>query len=280
MGQARRRLERMAAQQPWCVYCGCSALGTSVDHMPPITIFNNRDRPKGMEYLACEACHAGSRPLDLLVGFLSRMYPDAGTSQAQQEVADALQGLRNNYPKLFDELAPSPEQEAEALRGREIFPGTAGALAIGPGIHSYLARFAARVGLALHYELCGEVVPAAGAVLVRVLTNFSLVDGEFPSDFAEMLGAPRTLRQGRKTVEEQFGYASRGLEDNSLSAHIATFRMSFAIQAFVARDRNDLSPPAELGDNVDTTNRLFRPGFLTEHVSTWTRIDDARFGSK
>ena len=51
-----------------------------------------------------------------------------------------------------------------------------------------------------------------------------------------------------------------------MSAHIATFRMSFAVQVFVARDSAALSPPPELGENVDVTNRLLQPGFLKEPI--------------
>lgn len=266
MGQGKRRLERMIGEQPWCIYCGATTPGASVDHMPPITIFDNRRRPKGMEYLACDPCHNGTRALDLLAGLLSRMYPDANTPDARREVAKAFSGLRYNFPALFDELSPSPEQEERAQKAKEQFPGSAGALAVGPGIRTLLARFAGRVGLALHYELCREIVPETGAVLVRVFTNASLIDGDFPSDFVEMLGEPKTLRQGSKSVEDQFNYASKGLEDNGMSAHIATFRMSFAVQVFVARDSAALSPPPELGENVDVTNRLLQPGFLKQPI--------------
>ena len=122
----------------------------------------------------------GGAALDLLAGLLSRMYPDANTPDARREVAKAFSGLRYNFPALFDELSPSPEQEERAQKAKEQFPGSAGALAVGPGIRTLLARFAGRVGLALHYELCREIVPETGAVLVRVLTNASLIDGDFP----------------------------------------------------------------------------------------------------
>jgi hypothetical protein len=259
----------MQHEQPWCVYCGMAAFGTSVDHMPPIAIFDNRERPKGMEYLACSDCHNGTRSLDLLAGLLSRIYPDSSSPQGRAEIASAFRGLRNNFPALFDELAADPEEMREALvKARAVFPNATGALAIGPRMHALLARFAARVGLALHYDLCRQVVPAAGAVLVRVFSNASLVDGVFPSDFAALLGDPRTLRQGSKSAEDQFSYASKALDDLSISAHIATFRMSFAVQAFVARDATAMAPPEELGPDVDVTDRLFRPGFLKQPADT------------
>jgi hypothetical protein len=64
----------MQSEQPWCVYCGKTSLGTSTDHMPPITVFDQRQRHKGLEFLACDDCHAGTRPLDQIAGFLCRLY--------------------------------------------------------------------------------------------------------------------------------------------------------------------------------------------------------------
>ena len=261
MGQSKQRLRRMQQEQPWCVYCGGTTPGTSVDHMPPIAIFDNRDRPKGMEYLACETCHNGSRALDQLASLLSRAYPDPHTPHAQHEAREHFRGIGNNFPMLLREMKPSPEQEERARKARDTLPGSRGALAIGPVMRTLLMKFAGRVGLALHYELCRQIVPVSGGVFGQVYTNASLLDGKFPSNFLGMLGDPKTLRQGSKSVESQFSYASKALEDLSMSAHMATFRMSFAVQAFVARDATDLPPPPELGD-VDVTNRIFRPGFL------------------
>lgn len=259
MGQARRRLERMQEEQPWCVYCGGTIRGTSVDHMPPITVFNNRQRWKGMEYLACGPCHAGTRSLDQVAGLLSRVYPDPSSPAAQHEIQEILRGIRNNHPAILTEMQASEEQEHRA-RAQTVFPDAAGAFNIGPTMNTLISRFAARVGLALHYELCREVVPTTGGVFVHWYTNEALVDGKFPSDFATMLGPEKSLRQGSKSLEDQFSYSSAALEDNSMSAHMAAFRLSFAVQAFVARDIERLKPAVEF------PNRVFRPGYLKQPV--------------
>ena len=243
MGQAKRRLKHMQQEQPWCVYCGQTTPGTSVDHMPPITIFDNRRRRREWSI-----SHAK---------LVTQVAGHSIYSRASSAACIPTQTLQRHVKKLpkhsadFETItrhcltnwSPRQNKKRKHSRPSRRFQTLGGALAIGPGMRTLLAQFAGRVGLALHYELCRQIVPPSGAVLVRIFTNASLIDGEFPTDFVDMLGAPQTLRQGSMSVEDQFNYASRALEDMSMSAHIATFRMSFAVQAFVARDSSALSPP-------------------------------------
>src|SRR5262249_12835483 len=79
MGEASRNRRRMLARlraQPWCIYCGGVNEATTIDHMPPITIFDQRRRPRGLEFSACQPCNSGGRIAEKIVGLVSRMYPD------------------------------------------------------------------------------------------------------------------------------------------------------------------------------------------------------------
>jgi hypothetical protein len=58
----------MLAEQPWCIYCGGATPGSSVDHMPPIAVCDDKLRPVGMEFIACKKCHDGSRKPDQVAG--------------------------------------------------------------------------------------------------------------------------------------------------------------------------------------------------------------------
>ena len=98
-------------------------------------------------------------------------------------------------------------------------------------------------------------------MFVELFTNNVLLKGdaqEALNDFAARLGPSQTLRQGSKSLEGQFRYASRAPESSSMSAHLMTFRVSFGIQAFVARDIADLAPAVP----TPKRNRVFCPGFL------------------
>jgi hypothetical protein len=255
MGQARDRLKCLQAEQPHCIYCGGAALGTSIDHMPPMTVFDLRQRYGDMVYLACEPCHTGTRPLDQFAGFLCRSYPNPRTPEAHAESKKIVQSIANNFPHLLPTMRATAEQLALAKDS----DASAGALNISTEAHSIMVRFAARVAFALHFELCRAVIPEGGGVFVRWFTNEALVTNDVRLiEIASLVGPSRTLVQGRKSLADQFEYRSQATEDGSMSLHVAAFRLSFGIEAYAARDVRDLAPPRPM----PTHNRLFRPGFL------------------
>src|SRR5260370_6058552 len=110
MGQAQQRksrLARMLAEQPVCVDCGGERPGSSVDHMPPIGVCDDRLRPVGMEFIACKECHDGTRKPDQVAGLFSRVYPSSTSPTAREQIAKIFAGLRNNQPQVFNELRPA-----------------------------------------------------------------------------------------------------------------------------------------------------------------------------
>jgi hypothetical protein len=258
MGQAKSRLKRMQSEQPWCIYCGGATLGTSADHMPPVAVFDLGQRYGDMVYLACKACHTGTRVLDQVVGFLARAYPDPVTPAAKAEVIKIVDSIKNNFPGLLEEMEPSIVQLAQARSAPVPFGPDDGPLNVGEKLHSLVTRFAARAAIALHYELCRKILPEGGGVFVNWFTNDAFIKGTFPVDFAERLGPSQTLRQGSMSLEGQFRYQSGATPDGHMSAHLMTFRLSFGVQAFAARNIDDLAPAVPTA----TRNRVFRPGFL------------------
>jgi hypothetical protein len=116
-----------------------------------------------------------------------------------------------------------------------------GAFNIGEKTHQRIIQFGARAALALHYHLSGIVVPKTGLVWVVWHTNERLITDDFPEVFARCLPPHQTLRAGRNTLEGQFDFSSRVTDDNRMSAHMMTFRLSFAIQAAVALNAADFA---------------------------------------
>lgn len=264
MGQARSRLKGMQSEQPWCVYCGKTALGTSIDHMPPITMFDQRQRHKGLEFLACDGCHAGTRLLDQTAGFLCRLHVKGNFDVALKELLQAGAAIQNNFPALLEEWSPlGPEDTALFQEARRHLPGTRFARKSGPKTSMVLSRFAARAALALHYELCGNVVVETGGTVVRWYTNAEFVTSKvFPKDFVSLLGAPMTLRQGAKSLSDQFEYSSKASDDGLASVHMVIFRAAFSFHAVVDNDASRLVEV--LGAEQSS---VFRPGFLKTPLS-------------
>jgi hypothetical protein len=261
MGQARQkqtRLQRILAVQPWCVYCGGETPGSSVDHMPPIAVCDDKQRPVGMEFIACKQCHDGTRKPDQIAGLLCRAYPNSTSPTAREQFAKILAGLRNNQPEVFNELRPSRRQLRIARSATGAMADGGGALNVGDKTHQRIMQFGARAALSLHYHLTGNIVPKTGLVWVVWHTNERLITGDFPETFAAYLPPHQTLRAGRNTLEGQFDFSSRVTDDNRMSAHMMTFRLSFAIQAAVALDAADF-----LAARAKKPELFFEPGFLT-----------------
>ncbi len=262
MGEARKKkrklLDRLQDDQPYCVFCGGETCGTTVDHLPPRIMFNQRHRPKGMEFLACEECNSSSSLDEQIVGLLCRMYPDAKTEEEQAEVRRLFQMISNNHPGLLEELRPSLRQRKAARKSQHLIPDDARGVfnANGPLLNHALSRFAAKMGLALHFHETGRIVPHTGLVTVRWYSNMEAFTGVIPDEFLRRLGPPKTLKQGKFEVPDQFLLSSMVSEKGLMSAHMATFRVSFAAVAFVAVDESAVH------DRFSSNS--FRPGFLCE----------------
>lgn len=267
MGEAKRSgrqtlLARLLAVQPHCIYCGGTTPATTVDHMPPITMFALRQRPKGLEFPSCAECNEGGSAAEQVAGMMCRIYSGANEGQHSEEISRIIRTVGNNHPGLLREIYPTGIQRAEFLKERYRYPTNAAAPinASGPLLNAAMRRFAAKQALALHYHIARSVVPMSGGVALRWLTNIEAMNGEIPHDLLAHMGRPETLKQGRFTATEQFQFSHVMTEDKAMTAHFASFRESFAILAFVAIDAAALAEaPEELS---------FRPGFLKTPAPT------------
>lgn len=93
--------------QPWCIYCGGMNEATTIDHMPPITIFDHRRRPRGLEFSACQPCNSGCRVAEKIVGLVSRMYPEPTTDTGREELKGLYREFASHHPNLLKEMWPT-----------------------------------------------------------------------------------------------------------------------------------------------------------------------------
>jgi hypothetical protein len=225
MGEAklkRRAHAKILEKYPWCIYCGGVHPADTIEHMPPISMFDRRQRPKGLEFPTCLGCNNGTRLSDLVASVLGRAYPNA----LPEDLQNLLKGVSNNVPGLLEEMRP-PQLGSTALRVN------------GPILTRHVDIFGAKLGLALHYEAHGSPVPPGGGVQTMFFTNVSAIKGELPTQIIEMLPAPRTLKQGTREVSDQFQYSWALTEERRHSIFYATFRLAFSVAAVTALDRSE-----------------------------------------
>jgi hypothetical protein len=243
MGEAngrRRKHQSILANEPGCIYCAGSAKATTIEHMPPIGMFNLRQRPKGLEFPTCVECNHGTRLSDLVASLMGRMWPDASTDVAQAEVKKLFSAVKNNIPGLLEEMEVGRGGQKLARRNIPNMPWDAEVLrADGPIMTEHMRVFGAKLGFALHYEAFGSPVPAEGGVQPMYFTNANALRGELPEKLIALLPSTLTLEQGRKHVRDQFQYTFRLTEERRHGVYYAIFRASFAVAAVTALDRSE-----------------------------------------
>ena len=77
MGESRRKSRKGAAivaAEPRCIYCASPS--ETVEHMPPRSMFRDKDRPSAMEFGACTACNGATRGADVVASVIARLHPD------------------------------------------------------------------------------------------------------------------------------------------------------------------------------------------------------------
>jgi len=80
MGQAKQNRAthaQLLTGNPGCIYCAGAAVATTIEHMPPISMFEGRQRPKGLEFPSCGKCNNGTGHSDLVAAMLARTWPDS-----------------------------------------------------------------------------------------------------------------------------------------------------------------------------------------------------------
>jgi hypothetical protein len=187
MGEAKLKRRAHAAileKYPWCIYCGGVNPGMTIEHMPPIGMFDGRQRPKGLEFPTCKECNNGTGLSDMVASLLGRVYPNA----QPDELKHLLRGVANNVPGLLQETQIGRAGQKFTRRNIPSLPADAGVLrANGPILTRHMEIFGAKLGFALHYEAHASPVPPAGGVQPMFFTNASALKGELLTELISLL---------------------------------------------------------------------------------------------
>jgi hypothetical protein len=241
MGEAKQKRRAHAStleRSPFCIYCGAAA--KTIEHMPPIQMFRLRDRPKGLEFPACQECNNNTGDSDLVASLMGRIYPDTKLETARSEIKRLLTAVGNNVPGLLQEMQVGTGGQKLARRNIPNMPANTAVLrADGPILKHHMLTFGAKLGFALHFETLGTRVPDEGGVQPFYFTNVNAARGELPREVIDVLPDRRTLKQGTKHVSDQFTYSSVSTDEKRHAVFYAVFNDSFSIMAISAFDRTE-----------------------------------------
>lgn len=256
MGEAKRRQRahrHILAGSPGCIYCAGANVATTIEHMPPIQMFEGRQRPGGFEFPACHRCNSGTGHSDLVASMLARVMPHADTDLHRKDLAKILSAVSNNVAGLLDEMNIGRGAEKLARKRLGIPEDMHPLRADGPILSGHILTFAAKLGFALHYEVHGGLIPARGGAQVMWFSNVQAMNDQIPQELFSLLPGPTMLQQGKKSSGEQFQYSfAHGERDHLL--YFASFNKSFAVAGVTAQDCS-----IWLEDHVDKFP-IFKPG--------------------
>ena len=249
-------LTRLKQRQPLCIYCGGTSETETIDHFPPRGIFLNNHRPKGLEFGACEECNAGSRKFEQLVQCVTRFNFKPSNESEKRSFEKMIESSIRHNPGLAAELFEVKNTSIfDRVVAKDFYPDGVLINAKGPILNGAIKGFAAKLGLALHYERTGRIVPTTGFVVTSWFSNFDAATGRRTPQLVEYLSEPTTLKQGTWEVSDQFRYSSAWTSEGTASAHLAVFGDAFAVQTMVGENaENFRQPPSK--------EWYRRPGFL------------------
>lgn len=264
LGEAKRMTQRrMRASNGPCIYCDEPA--STIEHMPPRSMFRLRDRPKGLEFLACSACQKATRLNDTVAAFAARLWPTVHSVEIADEFRKILPQVRRRVPGLLEEMDMPRASQKLTSRRVGLSLGEAGLLnSGGPIFLKHMLQFSARLGFSIFAEETSEAVPLSGCVIADFYPNaHHLISGALPTEILDLLPAPLTLKQGSKTVRDQFGYSFRQTECRSAFYCFSSFNRSFSCEAIIYIDRT----AAPIGQNPKPKTAFVRgvshPDFAT-----------------
>jgi hypothetical protein len=235
LGEARRRMiqqSRIRNGEFPCIYCGGVVPGTEPDHMPPRILFNRKQRPNDLVFPSCSACNRGSAPIDTVIAWLARMYPNSSDPLQREEVRALGASMATNFPEVAtafrqkNNVVLTPHQRA-ALTGEAVAIDVSD-----PYVQQVLKFFGAKFGMAMHWWRTGRFLPPEGRVYPMWFTNYQAITGLIPSELFKVFPDPTPLMQGRMHTAGRFEYASQVA--GNYSTHLAVFGHSYLILAFVA----------------------------------------------
>lgn len=267
MGEAAQKSRAKAAivgSEPRCIYCSSENTPDrplTLEHMPPIGLFRDRYRLKGMEFGCCEACNVGTKGADIAgsVFALISQY-DAPDDWRPAAMTRLLPALDRFAPGVRDEVMLSPRQRQWGWTPRGLVEPRIAIRAHGPLIKRYLSVFAAKIAMALYREHVGSALPLDGAVYTMHFLNAGLAQDQADSMLSIMPAFGR-MEQGRNTSAGQFEYRYN-CDNRSLLAALVSFHHNLHVMLIATSDHQTYGFISKL-PNMQTTH----PGELVRRLS-------------
>lgn len=256
MGEAKLKKHShlaLRSGQFTCIYCGIKKSNT-VDHMPPRTVFDNKQRPDVLVFPSCKQCNELTRKNDAIISWLSRLHHGKGTTSISPEFEKLSRGMLR-YPDLVREFKfREPVRYIQNGQGI-ITPTDLLTIDLGPITIAAIEQFALKFTLAMHWHASGDIVPSDAPIWIMTATNHHYMTNSIVREILSLFKQREVMQQGVMTSAGQFSYQSEFHKEAGDSIHYAGFRESFAICTQVRPKLSLMLPP----DSIKYRHDLQRP---------------------
>ena len=264
MGEATRKSRsrrEVLDREARCIYCPGPA--ETWEHMPPVGMFRDRQRPGGMEYGACKSCNEGTRGSDAVASWFARLHPDNDAASWQEKEIRKLKSAVNaKAPGVLEELS-RPEKFDYGWGtgfGSNVLRKFARVHADGPRVKAHLSIFGAKLGMALYREHIGVALPLDGAVWSECALSGGMTAQELTAR-VEKLPIQTTLSRGRKNVGDQFAYRYNR-DERTFVAAVVQFNRSLWFTIFASSNERIVNFFLEQETSPLPASVVVRPGGL------------------
>jgi hypothetical protein len=216
---------RLLAARPFCCFCGGKTSATTLDHQPPIILFPDRNRPKGMEFPACLPCNKSTSADEPVVALIARLSGSTriGLSQPDKHFLNAVKAVDRCHPSLCDSIL-GPRQSL-SVRGIHQSVGTF--RLDHPQIALSCCRVAAKLGVAVYCESNGR--PAQqGTIISTFWTHNQRKGAKSISDLLEKFPTSHALGQGTR-VDSSAAFFYRHHYENGTLHMLAILHETIAL---------------------------------------------------
>lgn len=208
MGEKKRKSrsrQEVLKSESRCIYCSNPA--TTLEHMPPRSMFKDRDRLSGMEFASCQSCNIGTRAADEIAVLMAHILPFSTNENWQMAtMTRMIRTIDQHVPGFHAEFLRPENTKDKWIRGPNgIHRKVKVISADGPILKRHLRVFSAKIGMALYREHIGVALPHDGAVYSTHFLNAGLSQ-ESAEAMLNMMPLPGELRMGKRSSKSQFAY--------------------------------------------------------------------------
>ena len=219
----------------YCCFCGGTVRATTVDHVPSVQFFDQKDASFTLRVPSCAACNSRTATSEQVIAFLARVLRNGADPT---DIKSIFKGFCEANAQLSRRILPTANMKREAKRTF----GTASVLRLDDDeLQSHVQIVGAKWAFALHSKKFGSPITDGGGVWVKWWSNADRVRGPIlPPNLDSILPQiPEILKIGsKKSSIGQFEYVFRALDDNKYEAGLffVTCSNSFAMLLITSQD--------------------------------------------